>query len=914
MKKGAVILFVVLAIAVLSGVFYFLNDTKRYKDNDAIKGVPVNAAVILKISEISSFSNLLLNDIEFKNELKKFSLSSKIYDLLDDIDSSEVFRSSYFTRIKNKPLIVSFHIQGKNNIAVLLTSDYKNKAEENDLLDWIKGLSAKGYQISTKLVDAVDIYSVKKEGAKRACYVSFYDGIILCSYSDLLVESAVRQLESGNSLLSNSVFNNVYRTSGENSPMNIYVNFVAVPKLLSVTFLKSKNIPDVFRINNALWAELDVEIKSKEIGMNGFIAGNRNNFLNELFVDMKPQKPVIYKVFPANTRVYMAYNPESSAELNKRFHSYLEKSDNENEYNKSIKKVRSDYRIDIEKELFSFFEDEMALVFTDLKSSDPDINSFLVAGTKGKSFSLDKMRKMLNASGISTDPVNVYKVDDDTSFPIYKGLPAGVLKTVMGWFFPVVPDKYFAFYENYIVFSNSISSLHDFLYSNVLKQTLANKKHFADFREKFPVRENYFVYSEIPVLPGYLKDVLKPELVNFNEEQKEALAKFYAAGFQVTSTGGMLYSNIYANYLPARENEPQTIWQSLLDSTVINKPVLVKNHYTGEKELMVQDAKFNLYLINNSGRLLWKKPLDGKIMGTIEQIDYYRNSKLQYIFNTKNKIYLLDRNGNYVDKYPVTLPVKATNGIAVMDYDKNRDYRLFLATEDRKVKLFDKRGNIITGWEFKKTEGPVRQPVQHFRSNSKDYIVFSDDHKIYILNRRGNVRVKTSKHVAAASNSKFFIRGQNTPDCMLVTASPNAEVILISIPTGKVAVKTFIDKTEEFVFSYFEENGKSRFVFLKPDNLKIFDFKGKELVSKSFGNQMSLTIDQYRFSANNIKLGIIEKDGEHIYLFNSDGSLYRGFPLRGRSRFSIGFLKSSSSRFNLVVGGDNNYIYNYRVE
>ena len=94
MKKGAVILFVVLAIAVLSGVFYFLNDTKRYKDNDAIKGVPVNAAVILKISEISSFSNLLLNDIEFKNELKKFSLSSKIYDLLDDIDSSEVFRSS----------------------------------------------------------------------------------------------------------------------------------------------------------------------------------------------------------------------------------------------------------------------------------------------------------------------------------------------------------------------------------------------------------------------------------------------------------------------------------------------------------------------------------------------------------------------------------------------------------------------------------------------------------------------------------------------------------------------------------------------------------------------------------------------------------------------------------------------------
>ncbi len=148
------------------------------------------------------------------------------------------------------------------------------------------------------------------------------------------------------------------------------------------------------------------------------------------------------------------------------------------------------------------------------------------------------------------------------------------------------------------------------------------------------------------------------------------LSKFYAGGLQITTTGSLLYTNLYANYLPTRENEPHTIWQSLLDSTVINKPALVKNHYTNEKELMVQDAKFNLYLINNSGRLLWKKPLDGKILGTIQQIDYYKNSKLQYIFNTKNKIYLLDRNGNNVDKYPVSLPVKATNGIAVMDYEE----------------------------------------------------------------------------------------------------------------------------------------------------------------------------------------------------------------------------------------------------
>jgi hypothetical protein len=329
---------------------------------------------------------------------------------------------------------------------------------------------------------------------------------------------------------------------------------------------------------------------------------------------------------------------------------------------------------------------------------------------------------------------------------------------------------------------------------------------------------------------------------------------------------------------------------------------------------MVQDAKFNLYLINNSGRLLWKKPLDGKILGTIEQIDYYRNNKLQYIFNTKNKIYMLDRNGNSVDKYPIALPVTATNGIAVLDYDNNRDYRIFLATSDKRVRLFDKRGNKITGWEFKQTEGTVTQPVQYFRNNSKDYIVFSDNHKVYILNRRGGIRVKPNKHVVAASNCKFYIKNKNTSKCKLITASSNAELIFIDIPTGRTTIKSFIEKTNNFGFTYYSQNSSSKYVFMLPDRLKIFDDSGKEIVSKTFNKKMALTIDKYQFSSSNFKLGLTEQSGQHIFLINSNGSTYKGFPLKGSSRFSIGFLKSSSSRFNLVVGGDNNYIFNYRVE
>jgi len=39
----------------------------------------------------------------------------------------------------------------------------------------------------------------------------------------------------------------------------------------------------------------------------------------------------------------------------------------------------------------------------------------------------------------------------------------------------------------------------------------------------------------------------------------------------------------------------------------------------------VQDLKNNIYLINRSGRILWKVRLNEPIMGNVEQVDYYKN-------------------------------------------------------------------------------------------------------------------------------------------------------------------------------------------------------------------------------------------------------------------------------------------------
>ena len=41
--------------------------------------------------------------------------------------------------------------------------------------------------------------------------------------------------------------------------------------------------------------------------------------------------------------------------------------------------------------------------------------------------------------------------------------------------------------------------------------------------------------------------------------------------------------------------------------------------------------------------------------------------------------------------------------------------------------------------------------------------------------------------------------------------------------------------------------------------------------------------------------------------------LYKGFPLKGNTQFTIGYLGDSHNQFNLIVGTRYNFLYNYSV-
>ena len=395
-------------------------------------------------------------------------------------------------------------------------------------------------------------------------------------------------------------------------------------------------------------------------------------------------------------------------------------------------------------------------------------------------------------------------------------------------------------------------------------------------------------------------------------EREEFIRKFGMINWQVLNNKDIYFNSILMGFNENAKEEAQTTWQSNIGNQIIGKPQIVDNHESNsEREVILQDNKNTVHLLTNDGRIRWSVPLEEPVLSDFFQIDVYRNGKLQYLFNTKSKLYLLDRNGNNVAQFPIAFRSPASNGVNVFDYDNNRKYRFFVACENKKVYAYDSEGKIITGWNFNQTDFEVNTPVQHFRVANKDYIVFKDKSRVYIQDRRGETRVKLETQFEHSKNPLVL---NETNSAKIVATDVNGKVYYIGFD-GKVTEKSSAKFSQNHFFTVDDLDGNNipDFVFVDGKELTIIDENGKKIYTEKFRNEIQNKPNIYSFSSKLKKVGVVDSRANKIYLFNPDGELHNDFPLQGNSEFSIGQMEQNSGRLNLIVGSEGGDLYNYTL-
>ena len=111
------------------------------------------------------------------------------------------------------------------------------------------------------------------------------------------------------------------------------------------------------------------------------------------------------------------------------------------------------------------------------------------------------------------------------------------------------------------------------------------------------------------VNPTKLKEILSS--ITDDDVSNLNLNDYKASAIQFVQDDGFIHINgvIKKNKRRAQQNSVSEEFNVTLDADIIMQPHFVTNHRTKQKEIVVQDVNNNLYLISNTGKVLWKKKL-----------------------------------------------------------------------------------------------------------------------------------------------------------------------------------------------------------------------------------------------------------------------------------------------------------------
>lgn len=906
-------------LLLILGIGYILLRGRFGMQENPYKAVPQDASVIIEATSYSRLSSQIREENLIWEQLKNLKKLNKADRDILFIDSLLLSNREFDNLFGDKTFLISVHQTGKRDIELLFLMNLAPNISFTSVHNVISGILKTKEITQTRDYQKLTIGSISNPGENWRYVYSLYKGVFMFSSSPILVESAIRQLDIDQTIFSQEGFVRVNKTAGKNAGANLYINFDNFPRFLSV-FLNEGLKGKMKEFSSfANWAELDLHVKNDAILLNGFTysSDSANNYLN-LFSGQSAQKLNVDQVLPDNTINYLAFGISDFEKFFNNRDNYLKEKNEFHSYKSKLDKLETQLGMAPRKLFLNMLDNEVALAHTDIKNIPFKENSFALFGVKSINQAREDMLHCLENYSKKNDLdlndlIEVVEIDEATQFSIYKLPSSEIPKILFGSFFANSDFTYLSFVGTYLVFGNSIRSLSNFIHYQVLQQTLINDFEYRNFLETLSSKSNFFFYSYVPRSADVFSKVLNKEYADGLKKHKHTLQKIQAIGFQFSVENTMFYNNFVLKYQPVYKEKAETEWESLLDSTLMSKPVFVTNHNTGGKEIFIQDEKNNIYLINSAGRILWKINIPEKIISEIYQIDFYKNNKLQLLFNTKNFIHLIDRNGNYVEKFPVKLRAEATNGLALFDYEKNRNYRYCLAGNDKKIYLFDKEGKTINGWSFPETESIIKTKILHVRAGTKDYIVFSDRYKFYILNRRGKIRIPVKESIEKPKNQNLLFikrRGEES----FVTTQSDGTICFIDL-NGSVEKKSIIKLSPNHFFEYknLDGTGSYEFIFVDGKKLMVYNSEGKEKFSYEFDNEISQKPIIYSFSSGDLKIGIVSDLDNKIYLFNNDGKLYNNFPLSGQTLFSIGKFRSSSNKFNLIVGGEDNFLYNYSV-
>jgi hypothetical protein len=328
-------------------------------------------------------------------------------------------------------------------------------------------------------------------------------------------------------------------------------------------------------------------------------------------------------------------------------------------------------------------------------------------------------------------------------------------------------------------------------------------------------------------------------------------------------------------------------------------PYAVYDWQSNQNKIIVQDTLNQLYLLSGGGNPIWKKQLSEKLLGPVNDVDFYANKNSQLLFNTASGIYLYDMNGNDVEGFPIQLTSPSVSPVTVMKTSAT-DYSMFIACANQNIYGFGKNGNPLINWNPMKAVGIAHRMID-FNTQKKNYLIVQTESRLIIFDQAGK-RIKTIQ----LEGELISPIGRDDDHFMFV--EDNGMLKIFSIDGNLIATKLLSSEIISAGFNDVEDDGAMDIIYT--------DDTGLHTLAQNDSLIFETKLDEPVSSAEVIPdangTGVLNAIAGKIYLFDYNGSLLNGFPLNGSLPFITGHFLGGKDM--ILVTGNNNLIYAYRIQ
>jgi len=630
----------------------------------------------------------------------------------------------------------------------------------------------------------------------------------------------------------------------------------------------------------------------------------------KLFADQTPQKINVINFLPDNTSFFLYYGIDDFDKFKKGYRNYLSGVKGLFDFEKTLATISATQEIDVEEDIYSWIGKELCLVYTQSNSEDFKQNAYLVVRANDIEAADAKLKEIQAKKNPAGEMIEFqkYKIEHLALNDFFPKILGNLASSITGSYYVVI--------DEYIVFANEAGALKHFINSYMGGKILAKDVNFTQFMEQFSENTNLMTYLNFKKCSNLYKSFANEELYKDMEAYIDTVAKFEAFGYQFNVNGNLFATNAYLKYNPKKDSKASLV-ETKLDSTFSFKPQKVMNHLTKQNEIILQDDASNLYLMNTGGEILWKRNLGEKILGTIQQVDCYKNGKLQYLFNTSTKLYLVDRNGGDVKGFPVTISGKASSGLNLMDYENNKNYRILIPLTSGKILNYDISGTLVKGFEFSGMPAEVKTPIVYMSFDKKDYLVVVDiQGNVKVIGRKGEEKVKLKGKIPKSKLNDFVIVKAKSFEKSYVMNTDNS---------GTLNILYFDGTSQKIAFKSCEANHKWYFVDVNGDKAEDIVFLDNNMIEAYQMNKndlFSIEIAEADTKGNlyfdvlgneTFRMGYADYSKNKVFLFDNSGTVIEGFPIDASSPYLIDDLDADGAR-EIVVGDNSGNIYFFPLQ